>query len=471
MRNLAGKRVVVVGLGTSGIAAVRLCLARGADVTATDAKSASAFDADVLLLTSENVDLVLGGHADAMLNEADLIVVSPGVPMFPELAEAEKKAVPVISEIELATSAMMHVSPVVAVGGTNGKSTVTSLIGELLTNGGKNVFVGGNLGEPLAAHADERFDAVVLEVSSFQLERLQTFRPRVSVLLNITADHLDRYPDMAAYANAKGNAFERQTEEDFAVVPYGDDACMAQARRGHGKIVTFGPGGDVDVQEIAIVDKRSGFSFPRSALKLEGGHNALNVAASLAAVASFDLDPSSVKATLRAFAGLPHRMAFVREISGVRYYDDSKGTNVGATVTAISGLIEPQCVLICGGKDKGGSYAPLAEALRGRGRAAVIIGEAADAIEDELAPILPVVRPATMVDAVRLAKNLAQPGDAVLLSPACSSFDMFRDYKHRGEVFVAAVLELAQEAESSRRSLAPSSRKSLSPQEKPKDKP
>jgi UDP-N-acetylmuramoylalanine--D-glutamate ligase len=442
MRDLWNKRVVVVGLGSSGIAAARLCAARGARVTGTDSKKREAASSDVLALEKEGIALVLGGHRDAKLDDAHLIVISPGVPSFAELESAEKKGVPVISEIELAVSALKHPAPIVAVGGTNGKSTVTSLVGALLEGAGKKTFTGGNLGEPLASHADEPFDVIVLEVSSFQLERLQTFAPKVSILLNVTPDHLDRYPDMAAYARAKGNAFERQTADDVAVVPVGDDVCRMQASRGRGKIVTFGPGGDVDVTATEIHDKTSGFRVARSALSLSGGHNALNVAAALAAVAPFALSAESMKKTLSTFQGLPHRMAFVREIAGVRYYDDSKGTNVGAVVTALAGLSEERCVLIAGGKDKGGGYADLARAMENKGRAAVVIGEAADAIAAALSPVLPVERAATMEDAVAAASKLARAGDAVLLSPACSSFDMFRDYKHRGDVFVAAVQKL-----------------------------
>lgn len=433
MLDLSGKRVVVVGLGISGIAACKMLVARGAKVVGTDAKTSVA--------PIPGVELVLGGHDGARLDEADLVVVSPGVPMFPALEKAEKKGVRIWGEVELAVQALADPKPpVIAIGGTNGKSTTTTLIGELLAAAGKKVFVGGNLGEPLAAHVGERFDVVVLEVSSFQLERIESFRARVSVLLNITPDHLDRYPSEQAYADAKGNAFVRQQASDLAVVPVRDDVCLAQARRGAGSVVTFGPGGDVSVTDDAVLDGEH--AYPRSAIALQGGHNALNVAAALAAVRPFGVDAKVARKVLAELAGLAHRMVFVRERSSVRYYDDSKGTNVGASVTAVRGMRETKVVLIAGGKDKGGSYEPLADAMRERGRAAVLIGEATPLVARALDGVVPIATATDMTDAVRKAADLAAPGDAVLLSPACSSFDMFKDYKERGDVFVRAVMEL-----------------------------
>lgn len=440
MLDVKGKRVVVVGLGTSGVAACRLLARRGARVVGTDAKTMESVSDGARALADEGVTLALGGHAEARLPAADLVVVSPGVPLFPELAAAEARGVPIWGEVELAVQALVKEAPVIAIGGTNGKSTTTSLVGELLVRAGTRAFVGGNLGEPLAAHADEPFDAVVLEVSSFQMERVLDFKPKVCVLLNVSPDHLDRYPSEAAYANAKGNAFVRQTEDDVAVVPVNDEVCLRQAKRGKARIVTFGEGGDVAVGADAILDGAA--VHPRRTLSLQGGHNALNVAAALAAIRPFGIAPAIVREVLTTFEGLPHRMAFVRERRGVRFYDDSKGTNVGATVTAVRGVREDKVVLIAGGRDKGGSYAPLVDALRARGRAAILIGEAAPLIRDAIGAALPVRVAASMDEAVALSAELAGPGDAVLLSPACSSFDMFRNYKDRGDAFVRAVMEL-----------------------------
>jgi UDP-N-acetylmuramoylalanine--D-glutamate ligase len=441
---LSNLRVVVVGLGASGVAAARLCLRRGARVVATDSKPASAWPEAARALGTAGAELVAGDHAPADLPGADLVIVSPGVPPLPEIAAAEARGVPIWGEVELAVRAMLHPAPVVAVGGTNGKSTTTSLVGEFLAAAGRRTFVGGNLGEPLADHADEAFDAVVLEVSSFQMERVDRFQPRVSALLNVTDDHLDRYPSFDAYARAKGNAFARQTPDDVAVVPAGDDLCLREARRGQGRVVTFGPGGAFDVTPDAVVDRDRDERFERAAFALSGGHNALNVAAALACVRSFGVAPDVLRSVLRDFRGLPHRTALVREVDGVDYYDDSKGTNVGATVTALEGLAPRRVVLIAGGRDKGGSYEPLARALARRGRGAVLIGEAADAIARALDGVVVVRRAASMAEAVRLSSEIARPGDAVLLSPACSSFDMFRDYKHRGDEFVRAVVALGE---------------------------
>ena len=402
---MKGKRVAVVGLGASGIAAAELCRARGAAVTGVDQRP---------------IDFRLGDFVlqkDARFDAFDLVVVSPGVPSFPALEAAK---CPIWGEIELAFQCRMHVSPVVAVGGTNGKSTVTSLVAALLEAAGKKVFAGGNLGEPWASHADQRFDVVVLEVSSFQMERVEKFRPDVAVLLNVTDDHLDRYASFDDYARAKGNCFVNQTERDLAVVPAGDAVCMREAKRGRARVVTFDASIDYE-------------------LRLRGAHNRLNAAAAIAAIEPFAVPRETIARVLATFEGLPHRMVHVAEIGGAHYYDDSKGTNVGATVTALLGLAEERAVLIAGGRDKQGSYAPLANAMKNKGRAAVVIGEAAERIADALSPVVPVVRATSMDDAVKKSAELAKPGDAVLLSPACSSFDMFRDYKHRGDEFVRAV--------------------------------
>ncbi len=445
MSELSGKRVVVVGLGASGVAAAKLCLRRGASVVANDGKPRDALSEEALSLARLGATLAAGDHEAAGMDRADLVVVSPGVPPLAAVARAEKAGVPVWGEVELAVRSMTHAAPVVAVGGTNGKSTTTSLVGEMLAARGMRAFVGGNLGEPLADHADDRFDVLVLEVSSFQMERVDRFHPHVSALLNVTEDHLDRYASFDAYAHAKGNAFVRQTEDDWAVVPFGDATCMREAKRGRARIATFGPGGVVDVTDDAVIDRRMDERFPRAEMALTGGHNALNVAAAIACVRPFGVDGATIRRVLSAFRGLPHRTALVTELRGVRYYDDSKGTNVGAAVTALEGLREPRAVLIAGGRDKGGSYAALVQSLARKGRAVVVLGEAADAIAAAVradAADLPVRRAASMDEAVRVAAELARPGDAVLLSPACSSFDMFRDYKHRGDEFVRAVMAL-----------------------------
>jgi UDP-N-acetylmuramoylalanine--D-glutamate ligase len=445
LAELTGKRVVIVGLGASGVAAARLCARRGARVVANDSKPYGEWSNAARALAALGVEPLAGGHPSDAFASADLVVVSPGVGPLDVLEVAQRRGVPIWGEVELAVRSMALSAPVIAIGGTNGKSTTTSLVGALLEAAGLRAFVGGNLGEPLADHVDEEFDAVVLEVSSFQMEHVDRFEPQVSVLLNVTDDHMDRYASFEAYADAKGNAFAKQTEQDWAVVPEGDAVCLKQAKRGAGRILTFGPGGTIDVTEDAIVDCRSDLRIPRDAIAVNGRHNAMNVGAALAAVSPFRVPDDVVRSVLRTFRGLPHRTALVAEIAGVRYYDDSKGTNVGASVTAVDGLAEARIVLIAGGRDKGGSYAPLVDALVRKGRAAVLIGEAAGAIARAIGDRIPVRRARSLLEAVRTSADLARPGDAVLLSPACSSFDMFRDYKHRGDEFVRAVHDLASE--------------------------
>ncbi len=446
MTDLTGKLVVVVGLGASGVAAARLCLRRGARVVANDRKPTDSLSVEARALEGLGATVVGGRHAGVGIEQADVVVLSPGVPPLIEVAAAEMRGAVVWGEVELAAREMTHPAPVVAVGGTNGKSTTTSLVGEMLKAHGLRAFVGGNLGEPLSDHADERFDAVVVEVSSFQMEHVDRFRPHVSALLNVTDDHLDRYASLDEYASAKGNAFVRQTETDWAVVPHGDASCLRQAKRGRARIVTFGPGAIVDATDDAVVDRSTGDRFARSEMALTGGHNALNVAAAIACVRPFGVASQTIRRVLAEFRGLPHRTELVAEVSGIRFYDDSKGTNVGASVTALDGLSEKRAVLIAGGRDKGGSYGPLATAIARKARAVVLLGEAADAIARAIGESVPVRRAATMDDAVRMGASLAREGDAVLLSPACSSFDMFRDYKHRGEEFVRAVRKLEEES-------------------------
>jgi UDP-N-acetylmuramoylalanine--D-glutamate ligase len=430
-------RSIVVGLGASGDAAARLLAAWGSSVIATDSRAhAPAID---------GVKMVLGGHAGIDFTTADLIVVSPGVPNLDVLRNAERRGVRIVGELELAS--WFVDGDIVAVGGTNGKSTTTELCAALCATSGKPVFAGGNLGTPVCKAVLDRDPGVaaggiaVLEVSSFQLERVAGFRPRASVLMNITPDHLDRYPSFDAYAYAKGGAFKAQTPEDVAIVPHGDELCVRIASLGYGKLETIdGPHpATVGVEGDRLVDRLANVTMPLSAFKLEGRHNLTNLCAAWAASRTV-ADAGKFQPAIEAFAALAHRCAFVAELHGVRYYDDSKGTNVGASVTALRGMREAKTVLIAGGRDKGGSYQPLVDALLEKGRAVVAIGEAGPLIAQAVGAALPVVRASSMEDAVEAAANLAQPGDAVLLSPACSSFDMFRDYKHRGDVFVEAVL-------------------------------
>jgi len=442
MIELAGKNVYVVGLGLSGVAAVELCVARGARVVGVDRKPREQLSDAARALS---VPVQSEDEAAGSLPGADLIVVSPGVDGFAALQAAEAAGVPVIGEIELA--ARLLSAPLCAIGGTNGKSTTTELVAEMLRRAGRRVFCGGNLGTPLAEAVGESWDALVVEVSSFQLERAPEFRPAVSVLLNITDDHLDRHGSFEAYAHAKGNAFANQGPDDFAVAPFGDAVVERQVRRGQGRVLLFGTGGDYALRDNAVIEVSSGEIFSLLGTQLLARHNQLNAAASVAAARALGASAEAVRAGLAAYRLLPHRLAWVRSVQGVSFYDDSKATNVGAAVAAIDSLLEPKLVLIAGGKGKDGSYEPLVQALERRARAVLLIGEAAPLIAEAVKGRVDAEQAPSLDVAVERAYRRAQSGDAVLLAPACASFDMFRSYADRGERFVQAVERLASAEE------------------------
>ena len=372
--------------------------------------------------------------------------------MPPELAAARAAAVEITGELELASQFVS--ATIVAITGTNGKSTTTTLVGEMLRATGRPTFVGGNLGEPLAeavgTPAAEAGGFCVVEVSSFQLETVGTFRPRVAVLLNITPDHLDRHGDLEGYAAAKARVFAAQTPDDFSVVNFDDPLAVRASAAGRGRRDGFSitrslaTGAWLGGPLMLKLTNQPPESYPADLPWLLGQrHNQANALAALLAARLAGASPAEARAGLLSFRPLAHRMELVAEADGIAYYDDSKGTNVGAVVAALDGFPRP-VVLIAGGRDKGGDYEPLAEALRPVGRAAILIGEAADKMEAAFDGVLPVERAPTLEAAVDAAHRLARPGDAVLLSPACSSFDMFRDYAHRSEVFRSAVARVTQ---------------------------
>ncbi len=444
--DLHGSLAVVVGLGRSGVAAANLLLDRGARVIVSDSSPREKLSAAALALEGRGATLSVGGHDPAIFTSADRVVISPGVPSFPALEAFEQSGREVIGEMELASRCVR--APIVLIGGTNGKSTTTALIGEMLAHGGKRVFVGGNFGVPLAEVVSEPWDYLVLEISSFQAERIPTLHARAHALLNITDDHLDRYPSFDAYAHAKGNPFVRMSSNDLAVIPRGDALCAREAARGTARVLTFSvsdPAADVALVGDALVHRPSGHAYAVSLLRIAGKHNLENACAAIAVVADLGVTRDAIAHTLGTFTGLGHRNVLVGESGGVRYYDDSKGTNVGAAVAALRGILEERAVLIAGGRDKLGDYAPLVAALRDKGRALVLIGEAAARIEEAARGALPIARAGSMPEAVRIAREFARSGDCVLLSPACSSFDMFRDYKERGDVFAQAVRDLLGE--------------------------
>ena len=444
---LVGKHAMVVGLGSSGLAAARFLRSRGAVLRVNDLREADALGEAAQEARELGAELVFGNHPDEAFEGLDLIVVSPGVPQLAALERAERAGTEVVSEIELASRFID--APIVGVTGTNGKSTVTTLIGEMCARTDRPLFVGGNLGRPMVEAVDTDAAStkglVVAELSSFQLERVSRLSVHVAVLLNITADHLDRYPTFEAYAAAKARIFERQQANDYAIVPAFDPA-LRDLVVGDGTIMRFGgENGEVRVEDGKLVDTQTHLSVPLDHLRIRGSHNVSNACAAVLAARALGLDAQDISDALGAFEGLAHRMQYVRTVDGVEYIDDSKATNVGAAVAAIDGLLasKGKVVLIAGGVDKGGSYQPLRQRLDDRGRGIVLLGDAAPLIEASLVDSsVPVRRVRSMEEAVKTAAALATTGDTVLLAPACSSFDMFRSYAERGDVFQRAVSSL-----------------------------
>ncbi len=444
------KRVIVIGAGASGMSAALLLARRGADVTINDLRTQAELAGAVMKLQRAGVRLALGEHDPALFADAELVVVSPGVPPLDVLEGVEARGVEVISEIELAARFLR--APMIGITGTNGKSTVTTLVGDMMVRSGRATFVGGNLGVALSDAIDgpaDRPDGVaVVELSSFQLERVRTFAPGVAVLLNVTPDHLDRYPSVAAYGLAKANVFAAQRAGDHAIVPAYDPPVAALApRRGPAVHGFGGQDGEVRVDGADLYDAATGWRFPLAEMKLEGRHNVDNACAAVLAARLGGATPEAIAASLRHVGGLPHRVERVRVLDGVTWVDDSKATNVGAAVASLEGLASPSrlAVLIAGGVDKGGSYVPLAEKVYQVCRAVVLLGEAAPLLADAFAGLgLPIEHVESMPDAVLRARELARPGDVVLLAPACSSYDMFRSYAHRGEVFQDAIRALPE---------------------------
>jgi UDP-N-acetylmuramoylalanine--D-glutamate ligase len=438
------RRVLVVGFRRTGQAVANVLAARGVAVRVADAVDEAALG--LAAPTRPGLELRLGGETPALLDDVELVVPSPGVPRgAPLLGEAVRRGIPVWAEVELAFRLLA--CPVIAITGTNGKSTTTTLVGHALARAGHRTFTGGNLGTPLILALDGRGqpDIAVTEVSSFQLEWVERFRPRVGALLNVTADHLDRHACFAEYRDAKARLFAAQQPDDWAVLNRDDPECRAVAEGCAARVLTFGVGQaptGAMLGEGAAVVRLPGAAEERYGLartRLGGRHNVENILAAALVARLAGAPPAAVQDAIDAVEPLPHRLALVAERAGVRWYDDSKATNVGATVKSLESFTEP-VVLLAGGVDKGGDYAPLAAAARGRVRCALLFGAARDRIGEALEGAeVAVERVADLPAAVGAAAALARTGDVVLLAPACSSFDMFTDYAARGRAFRAAV--------------------------------
>jgi UDP-N-acetylmuramoylalanine--D-glutamate ligase len=444
----AGRRVLVVGLARSGTAAARLLLKYGANVRAIDRRRRDEISGDAADLERRGMEARYATMDPSALEGRDLVVTSPGVPAnLPLFVEAERRGIPIAPEIELGFAVAK--APTVAVTGTNGKSTTVELLGAMGRNAGRKTEVLGNIGTALSERAEEvpEDGFLVVEVSSFQLELCTRFRPRVGVILNVTPDHLDRHGTIDRYAEIKVKMFANQTAEDFRVQPLGDPRLtrLLQPMRSHPLWFGFAdPTGDgVWESEGSIryrVAGREGTLMRRDEALLQGPHNTENLCAATAAAMALGVPARAVVKTLREFRGLPHRLALVAEVEGVRYVNDSKATNVDAVRRALESFDSP-IVLIAGGRDKDGDFVSIAPLVRERVRQAVYVGEATSKLEQAW-PRVPSVRAKTLEDAVQLARTHATAGGVVLLSPGCASFDMFRNFEERGARFEAAVLEL-----------------------------
>jgi UDP-N-acetylmuramoylalanine--D-glutamate ligase len=442
---LRDKKVLVVGLARTGIECARFLLNQGAKVSVSDLRSETDLKQEINALKGLPIDYLLGGEERRWLDEVDLVVPSPGVPAANSLLhEACRRGIEILSEVELAYRFFRF--PIVAITGTNGKSTTTTLVGLMLKANGTRVFTGGNIGAPLIGFVGADWEWGVVEISSFQLEWIEEFRPRVAVLLNLTEDHLDRYPDFAAYCRAKERILENQTAKDVAVLNRDDPLVWGFRQGRRARIISFGfsevdEGVFAKSEEIVWRDASSEERFPLGHVKIQGVHNVENMMAAIATAKAIGIPAEIIQQTLEEFPGLEHRLEFVREKDGVRYYNDSKGTNVGAVVKSLASFSVP-VILLAGGVDKGGDYGVLREGVGKRVKRLVLFGAAKKMIAKALGALAETVTVDDMEAAVRDAHQHARPGDVVLLSPACSSFDMFRNYAERGRIFKSLVQAL-----------------------------
>jgi UDP-N-acetylmuramoylalanine--D-glutamate ligase len=447
---LKGKKVLVVGLGKSGLAAALFLRRRGAQVTVSDVRSAEALAKEIPALLEEGIAVEAGGHGLLTFRGQDLIVVSPGVPLdTPELAQVKSFGLSVIGEVELASRYLK--GRTLAITGSNGKTSTTTLCGEILKAAGLRVEVGGNIGVPVIALVEQsREDGwSVLEISSFQLESTVEFHPEIAVILNITPDHLDRHGTFENYAMAKERIFRSQTPADALVLNADDPRTAQAAPHAKSKVYWFSRTQPIVagayVHDGNIVFQRSKDEppetiLPLSEISLKGAHNVENVLAAVCATRLAGANPAAIREAVANFKAVEHRLEFVATINGVDYYNDSKATNVDATVKAIESF--PGSIhLILGGKDKNSDYSVLNPLLRERVKSVYTIGAAAEKIESQIRGTVPVVSSHTLKEAIKSAGGAAVPGDVVLLAPACSSYDQFDSYEHRGRVFKDLVLE------------------------------
>ncbi len=446
--DLKGKKIVVLGIGKTGIATAKFLGKQGAQVAVTDEKPFDAWGTEFESIACEKW-IEKGIYNPEILDGASMVIPSPGVPPKNIILQAAvEKKIAVISEIELAHH--FFKTPVIAVTGTNGKTTTTTLLGEILKGAGKKIFVGGNIGNPLIEYAQgsAKDEYVVAEISSFQLQWVDKFHPFISILLNITSDHTDYHSSFAEYVKVKRRIFENQTENDFAIMNADDGSQKELAKHIRAKIISFSSKRELKegiyLEKQRIIFRTAEFgqeSYPVSMIKIPGLHNVENVMAAIVAARLCGADRRSVKSCVSEFHGLPHRIEFAGEKNSIKFYDDSKGTNVGAVVRALETFSQP-VVLLLGGRDKEGDFETLQSIIPEKTKRVILFGEAKDRIASLIGNSVEKIKTQKLIDAVEAAYKSAEPGDIVLLSPGCASFDEFRDYKERGNIFKQAVRNL-----------------------------
>ena len=445
--SLLKKKVLVIGLGKTGLSVSRWLTNQGAEVTVSEIKKKTDIDSDLVNEISEvGVTLETGGHTMETFLNSDMIVVSPGVPLdLDPIESSRQKGIPVLGEMEMAAS-LIDI-PLIAITGTNGKSTTTSLVGSMIENAGHSVFVGGNIGTPLIDYVTggRKAQFAVVEVSSFQLDTMEKFCPTVSILLNISPDHLDRYPNYEAYVQSKLKIFQNQGPGQYAILN-DEDEVLSQLDLSEGiSVLRYGMEKKKNRHAfiegkklIAFLPGMKSREFDIEPYRLPGKHNLENLMAGVLAGLALQIKPPVIQNTIEQFTSLSHRLEFVRRIKGITFYNDSKATNVNAALSSISSFDQP-VILIAGGRHKGGDYSPLVNAAKDRVRIAILMGEAQKILAKAFKGVIPYKRVDSMKDAVTQAFSSARTNDVVLLAPACSSFDMFTDYKHRGTAFREAV--------------------------------
>jgi UDP-N-acetylmuramoylalanine--D-glutamate ligase len=446
---IKNKKVSIIGAARSGVSAAQLLKLRGASVFVSDTANPESLKSQTAVLQSEKIEFESGGHS-ARIYDCDLMVISPGVPSnAPVILEAQKRGIKIVSELEIGS--WFCSSPIVAITGSNGKTTTTTLIGRILGDAKKKHVVAGNIGTAFSSVVLElaETDVVVLEVSSFQLDHIESFQPKISIILNITADHMDRYDhSMELYAASKARIFSSQQSGDTLLFNYDDKwtnqvISKANCRKlGFSVNQKLAGGAFLDGRKmVTVIEGTRTEMIDADQIFIKGVHNLYNSMAAVLAGQLLGVEPVSIRSTLKTFEGVEHRLEFVRELGHVRYYNDSKATNVDSVWYALQAFKEP-IVLFLGGRDKGNDYSRLTDLVHKHVKAIIAIGESADKVEQAFRKITAVSKAGSMDEAVSEARSLAQPGDIVLLSPACASFDWFRNFEHRGQVFKDLVNKL-----------------------------